>query len=103
MSEKDPNEADGAEAGKAFLPPLDFGSIVAPFYTQALLKLGLLADPGNPEPDIDLPLARRLIDLLDLLADRTKGRLEPEEEKFLESALSQLKLHYLEKSEAVKI
>jgi len=103
MSEKDPNESNGAEAGKSFLPPLDFSSIIAPFYTQALIKLGFLNDPAKNEPDVHLPLARRLIDLLDLLSDRTKGRLEPEEEKFLESALSQLKLHYLEKSEAVKI
>ena len=59
--------------------------------------------PAKNAPDIDLPQARRLIDLLDLLADRTKGRLEPEEEKFLEFVLSELKMQYLEKTETVKL
>nr|HPN17435.1 DUF1844 domain-containing protein [Candidatus Aminicenantes bacterium] len=59
--------------------------------------------PPKNAPDIDLPQARRLIDLLDLLADRTKGRLEPEEEKFLEFVLSELKMQYLEKTETVKL
>ena len=103
MSEHDPKEAEGAGAGRTFLPPLDFSSIIAPFYTQALIKLGLIPDPIKGEPDIDLPLARRLIDILDLLSDRTSGRLEPEEATFLESVLSQLKMHFLEKSEAVKL
>jgi len=103
MSQDEPNEADGSGSGKPFLPPLEFGSIIAPFYTQALIKLGLIPDPVRGEPAVDLALARRLIDLLDLLADRTSGRLEPEEAQFLDSALSQLKMHYLEKAEAVKL
>ena len=103
MSEKENNEANGARKGKTFLPPLDFSSIVALLYIPAKIKLGLLNDPLKNEPDTDLPQARRLIDLLDLLADRTKGRLEPEQEKFLEFVLSELKMQYLEKSEAVKI
>ncbi|MBN1940410.1 MAG: DUF1844 domain-containing protein [Candidatus Aminicenantes bacterium] len=103
MPEHDPKEDVDGGADKPFLPPLDFSSIIAPFYTQALIKLGLIPDPVKGEPDVNLPLARRLVDLLDLLADRTKGRLEPEEEKFLDSVLSQLKMHYLEKSEAVKL
>ena len=92
MSEKKDHVADAPGKGKTFLPPLDFSSIVA-----------LLYIPAKNAPDIDLPQARRLIDLLDLLADRTKGRLEPEEEKFLEFVLSELKMQYLEKTETVKL
>ena len=50
----------------------------------------------------NLHFAKRLIDILDLLKDRTNGRLEPEEEKFLEACLSQLKSHYLEKAQILK-
>lgn len=87
---------------KEYLPPLEFGSLVFPFYTQAIIKLGLIEEPvsgqasGNPE------LAKRLIDLLDLLKDRTKGNLEPDEEKFLEACLSQLKMGYLKQTNALK-
>lgn len=87
---------------KEYLPALEFSSLVFPFYTQALIKLGMIEDPisgqvsGNPE------LAKRLIDLLDLLKDRTKGNLEPDEEKFLEACLSQLKMGYLKQTNVVK-
>ena len=103
MPEQNAPESDGGKKRKTFLPPLDFSSIVATLYIPAKIKLGLLVDPNKGEIETDLVHARRLIDLLDLLADRTKGRLEPEEEKFLEFVLQELKMQYLEKSEAVKL
>ena len=87
---------------KEFLPPLDFSSIVFPFYTQALVKLGVMEDPLGAGQGENLAFARRLIDVLDLLKDRTKGNLEPDEEKFLESCLLQLKNAYLEKSGSLR-
>ncbi len=91
------------ESKKEFVPPLEFSSIVFPFYTQALIKLGVIEDPGRSQEGGNLELARRLIDILDLLKDRTKGNLEPDEEKFLEACLQQLKMHYLEKAQAIKL
>ncbi|MBC7348367.1 MAG: DUF1844 domain-containing protein [Candidatus Aminicenantes bacterium] len=86
-----------------FMPPLDFSSIVFPIYTQALIKLGLLEDPRTNQLETNLEYAKRLIDILDLLRDRTKGNLEAEEENFLEAILSQLKLNYLKKIDAIKL
>ena len=51
----------------------------------------------------NLGLAKRNIDLLDLLKDRTKGNLEPEEQQFLDGVLDQLKLAYLKKADIVKM
>jgi hypothetical protein len=106
MTEKDFKEqnqtcSENAESKEEFLPPLDFSSIVFPFYAQALLKLGILEDPAQPKGEENIELARRLIDILDLLKDRTKGNLNPEEEKFLESCLRHLKMHYLEKAKII--
>ncbi len=103
MTDKEPEEpgisnATGAGGGPEFLPPLDFSSIVFPIYAQALLKLGLLKDPADSGSGENLDVARRMIDLLDLLKDRTRGNLKPEEEKFLETCLQQLRLGYVEKS-----
>lgn len=99
MENKDSKE----ETNKEFVPPLEFSSIVFPFYTQALIKLGVIEDPSHAQEGKNLESARRLIDILDLLKDRTKGNLELEEEKFLEACLQQLKMHYLEKAEAIKL
>ena len=51
----------------------------------------------------NLVLAKRNIDLLDLLKDRSKGNLEPKEEKFLDGVLDQLKLAYLKSADIVKM
>ena len=88
---------------KEFLPPLDFSSIVFPFYTQALVKLGLMEDPLKNEAAENLDFAKRLIDILDLLKTRTQGRLQPDEETFLESCLSQLKMSYMTKANIIKL
>ncbi len=94
------NQANGKS--KEYLPLLEFSSLVFPFYTQALIKLGLIEDPTSGQVSRNLELAKRLIDLIDLLKDRTKGNLEPEEEKFLDACLSQLKMGYLKQTEVVK-
>jgi hypothetical protein len=97
---KPPGES-GGPAGQEFLPPLDFSSIVLPLFTQALIKLGFFKEAEKTPAEPNLELARRLIDILDLLKDRTKGNLSPEEEKFLDSCLQQLKAEYLEKSKII--
>ncbi len=96
------NQKNAADKNKDFLPPLDFSSIVYPFYTQALLKLGLLDDPAKEKTGKNLELARRLIDILDLLKERTNGNLKPEEEKFIQTCLQHLKAGYLEKSKIIQ-
>lgn len=102
MDDRTKNGQDQEES-REFMPPLEFSSIVFPIYTQALIKLGLLEDPRSNQLETNLEYARRLIDILDLLRDRTKGNLEPQEENFLEAVLSQLKLNYLKKVEAIKL
>jgi hypothetical protein len=89
--------------GPEYLPPLEFSSIVVLLYFPALVQLGLVEEPGSNERHENLGLAKRNIDLLDLLKDRTKGNLEAEEEKFLIGVLDQLKLAYLQKAEILKM
>ena len=102
MKEKEKKTKE-TEEKKEFLPPLDFSSIVLPFYTQALIKLGQAEDPISKKIDENLDMAKRLIDILDLLNERTKGNLKPEEEKFLDSCLQQLKMLYMEKAKIIKL
>jgi hypothetical protein len=97
----DEQKSDGTP--EEFVPTLDFSSIVFPFYTQALVKLGLLEDPLKGKVEGNMEFAKRLIDLLDLLKERTKGNLTSEENQFLESCLVQLKLNYMEKAKILKI
>ncbi len=85
------------------LPPLDFSSLFLPFYTQALFKLGAAEDPISQKIDENIDLAKRFIDLLDLLKEKTKGNLKPEEDTLLTNGLHQLKMLYMEKSKIIKL
>jgi hypothetical protein len=98
-----PKDDPAGPGGEEFLPPLEFGSVVLLLYFPALVQLGLVEDPATGQVHESLGLAKRNIDLLDLLRDRTKGNLEPEEEKFLAGVLDQLKLAYLKKADIVKM
>jgi hypothetical protein len=100
---KDKSKGHPPDEPQEFLPPLDFSSIVFPFYTQALVKLGLMEDPLKNAAEENLEFAKRLIDMLDLLKERTEGNLKPDEEKFLESCLLQLKMNYMKKANIIKL
>ena len=92
------DETEERDEAGIFLPPLDLTSLILPFYTQALIKMGLIEDPGGAPTEVNLDLAKRLIDLLDLFRTKTSGNLAADEEKFLESMLHQLKMHYMDKA-----
>jgi len=101
--ETKPKTDTGAPPAEEFLPPLEFSSVVLLLYFPALVQLGLVEDPVAGQVRENIELAKRNIDLLDLLKDRTKGNLEPDEERFLEGVLDQLKMAYLKKADIVKM
>jgi hypothetical protein len=97
-----PGGAETPEEKGEFLPPSDFSSIILPLYTPALIKLGLFEDPLTGKINENLDLAKRLIDLLDLLRIKTEGNLDAEEQKFLDGCIQQLKMAYLSKAKNKK-
>ncbi len=44
-SKKQQTKKKKPEEIQEIMPPLDFSSLVLPFYTQAVIKLGLAKDP----------------------------------------------------------
>ena len=91
------------EEEKEILPPLDFSSLVLPFFTQALFKLGQLNQGEAKDPEGKLELAKRMIDLLDMLKARTQGNLKSEEQKFLDQCLHQLRMAYMEQAKIISL
>ena len=94
-----PADAPQPEAG----PPDDFGAEAAGFdtlvsylSTTAMFQLGALAGPSGERIPPDLPNARRTVDLLEILQQKTQGNLSAEEARFLDEALYELRLAYLE-------
>ncbi len=99
----DENNKEKKDEVPYVLPPLEFSSLVLPFFTQGLISLGQINEEEGKKEAKNLDLAKRLIELLDLLKEKTAGNLKTEEEQFLESSLHQLKLVYMEKANIIKL
>jgi hypothetical protein len=91
----EPASGDGAASGG--LGKLDFSTFVVSLGSSALIHLGVAEDPetGEPPPK-NLVLAGQTIDTLEMLAEKTRGNLDPEESKLLEAVLYELRMRYVE-------
>ena len=66
------------------------------FHSATMQHLGKVKNPLTDTTERDLDQAQLTIDLLDMLAAKTKGNLNSEEEKFLKNILKELKLNYVD-------
>jgi hypothetical protein len=87
------------EAQRAPLPEVNFNSLIFSLSSSALLHLGEIADPATGEKKKDLALAKHTIDTLAMLKEKTKGNLNEEEKRFLESILADLRWRYVKGAE----
>ena len=77
-------------------PLIDFYTFVLSLGSSAFVHLGDAPHPETGEAlPADLPLAKQTIDILDMLREKTRGNLTPEEEKFMENLLADLRLRYV--------
>jgi hypothetical protein len=83
------------EAERMPLPEVNFNSLIFSLSSSALLHLGEIADPHTGQKAKDLPLAKHSIDIIAMLKDKTKGNLSGEEQKFVESILTDLRWRYV--------
>jgi len=82
------------------LGPVAFEHLVQSMYMTAMMGLGAGTQPGE-KPRIDLMGARQTIDLLGVLQEKTKGNLSEDEQRLLESALFELRMMFLEITNAI--
>jgi hypothetical protein len=82
------------------LPPPTFEFLVFSLKTQAELRLGILAYGEKPEQP-DLLASRHAIDMLAMIAEKTRGNLSIDEQRLIENALTELRFRYVQVSEEV--
>ena len=90
----------GAESGERSggeVPGIDFSTFVLSLGTSALYHLGAVTPEGEERSaELNLPLARQTIDTLSMLEEKTRGNLDAEEAKLLESLLYELRMRFVE-------
>ena len=75
------------------LPDVDFATFILSLGTSVLLHLGALPEEaGTPS----LPLAKQTIDIIAMLAAKTKGNLTEGEERLIQGLLYDLRVQYVD-------
>ena len=85
------NPAAGAQ------PPVTFDQLVQQLYVSGLIQMGA-GTPEGQQPRVDIMGARNTIDLMGILAEKTKGNLSSIEDRTLQAALYELRMAFLELS-----
>jgi hypothetical protein len=89
-----------ANPGMDHPPAMSFEQLVQSIYMTAMMQLGAATHEGQ-QPQVDILGARQSIDMLAVLAEKTKGNLTPEETRLLDSALFELRMAFLEITQAL--
>jgi hypothetical protein len=76
-------------------PPITFDSLVQQLYVSTMIQMGANTPEGQP-PRVDILGARQTIDLLGILAEKTKGNLNAQEDRMLQTVLFETRMAFLE-------
>ena len=80
---------------------VDFLGFISTLAMQSLTAMGEIAHPQTGQPEPNLPQARYLIDVIQLLSEKTKGNLSAEETDELKTLLYELRVKFVKKSQGV--
>lgn len=88
------------EEEEQIAPSRSFQMLVDFLTRNAAAMLGGMADPRTGQPFVDIEGAREMIDMLDVLREKTKGNLAKADSDLLVEVLGSLKLTFMEISKA---
>lgn len=76
-------------------PPVGFEHLVQQLYLSAMIQMGAGAQEGQ-RPRVDILGAKQTIDLMGVLAEKTKGNLSAAEDQTLQTVLFEVRMAFLE-------
>lgn len=89
MQDPEPQDAEG-------LPRIDFSTFVLSLGASGLMHLGLMPESeAGEEARANLPLAQQTIDTLQMLLEKTRGNLDEDESKLIQSVLYELRMGFV--------
>ncbi len=88
--------------GMGAQPPVGFENLVQQLYVSAMIQMGAGTQEGQ-RPRVDILAARQTIDLLAILAEKTKGNLSATESRVLETVLFEARMAFLELTNMIKL
>lgn len=91
-----------AQAAEPAADKIDFVSLLFTYVHTALIYLGEAEDPVQKTTSENIEGARQMIDILELMQQKTRGNLSTEETQYLESALYDLRMRFMKKSKLIE-
>jgi hypothetical protein len=76
-------------------PQMGFEHLIQQFYVSAMIQMGAGGQEGQ-RPRVDIVGARNTIDLLGVLEEKTRGNLNENEKRMLETVLFDVRMAFLE-------
>ena len=96
----EPSQQKPAKSAGDELPEARFDLFISGLAMDALISLGDVPHPVTKKQSVQLDHARYLVDVLGVLAEKTKGNLSVDEDRLLKDTLYQLRMRYLAKSQS---
>jgi len=87
-------EGSGAQQSA---PMFSFSSFLMSLATQALIQMGEIEPPGGMKLPPDFEAAKQSIEIIGMLALKTKGNLDPEEQRLLREVLHSVRLAFVQR------
>ena len=77
------------------MPPVDFTMFITSLGMQALMALGEIENPTTNKKEKELPQAKYLIDIIEVIQEKTKGNLIEEESRVIDQLLYELRMKFI--------
>lgn len=75
-------------------PPALFSTFVMSLASATMVELGLIPDPISKQKRKNIEHARQHIEILNMLKEKTRGNLTPQEVQLLDRALTDLRFEF---------
>jgi len=76
--------------------PVSFTAFLLGLASAALIHTGVTPHPDTGGVEKNLMLARQSVDLLSMLREKTRGNLTPDEDRFFDNLLADLRMQFVE-------
>ena len=84
-------------------PSIEFAGFILSLATTAAVHFGDLADPNTGQTaEQNLPAARQMIQIIEMLQEKTKGNLAEPESKLVEDLLYELRMRFVQAQQGEK-
>jgi hypothetical protein len=89
------NAAESSPAQDPQLPPASFELLVTTLATEAIASLGQVPHPATGQLHNQPQHAKYVIDTIDVLRQKTRGNLTPDEQQMIDGVLHQLRMAFV--------